>query len=55
MLEVIGVNFCKARNGTPLVASMDFGGEVRFWDRETGELQRIMSAPGTAPADERYY
>lgn len=53
--EVIGVNFCKARNGTPLVGSMDFTGEVRLWDRETGELMRIINSPDTPEAEMKYY
>lgn len=53
--EITGVCFCVARNGTLLIASMDFSGEVRFWDRASGNLQRIMSAPGTAEKDQKYY
>jgi WD40 repeat protein len=53
--EIIGVNFCKARNGTPLVGSMDFGGEVRLWDRETGELMRIIDAPDVPESKRVYY
>jgi len=55
LYEVIGVNFCKARNGTPLVGSMDFSGEVRLWDRETGELMRIINAPDTPEDQMTYY
>ena len=51
--EVIGVNFCRARDGTHLVGSMDFSGEVRFWKREDGELMRIITAPGVEQT--KYY
>jgi WD40 repeat protein len=51
--EIIGVCFCKARDGLPLVASMDFTGEVRYWKREDGELMRIITAPGIE--QKKYY
>lgn len=51
--EIIGVNFCTARNGMPLVGSMDFSGEVRLWKREDGELMRIIAAPGVVQT--KYY
>jgi len=51
--EIIGVNFCRARDGMHLVASMDFSGEVRFWKRDDGELMRIITAPGVEQT--KYY
>lgn len=48
--HVTGVCFCTGRGikGEPekLAASMDFKGEIRFWNQETGELRRIISEEG---------
>lgn len=55
--HVTGVCFCTGRGikGVPekLAASMDFKGEIRFWNQETGELRRIISEEGAK--EEKYF
>ena len=55
--HVTGVCFCTGRGikGKPekLAASMDFKGEIRFWNIETGELRRIISEEGAK--EEKYF
>ena len=51
--EIMGVCFCVGRGEQKLVGSMDFVGEVRLWDRGTGELMRIISAPDAK--EEQYF
>jgi WD40 repeat protein len=50
---IVGVTFCVGRANMKLVASIDEGGEIRFWKRDDGELMRIITPPGAAV--EKYY
>ena len=40
--RIISVTFCVGRGGAKLVASLDFSGEIRLWDRNEGRLRRIL-------------
>jgi WD40 repeat protein len=44
--EVVAISFCIGFGEVPAIVSGDRNGQVRFWDRETGQCMRVM--PGSS-------